>query len=603
MISPPIIWRTLRRRLEGTGQRKVLPIVIGRQVGVLRVVAALSWLVPLLLLSVVAWQSWDLEMEELDSRVTNTLSILSEEAEKVFENQELALDWIEDRTKHLTWAQIETSQEFFHFAKTLADKSPYIDTIFLVDAAGIVRATSSFFPVDRAVSVADRDYFVDAKRESTDVHVGEPAKGRLNGHVAFRVARRRSSADGSFDGILAIAFSPSYFEKIFANIGGATSDLICLMRTDGKVLASNFDGAMGGVLPREHPCTILMRMGDVSNSNFVSTLDDATRMGGKRQLRGYPLAVGYAVDLRSIRHEWLQDLALNGAAAVASSLVLFGLSFAALRIAHSERSAIGAWQEEAEQRQRIEAEMRQASKIEALGRMASGIAHHFNNLLPAMSGLLELTLGEVPPDSATAKRLERMLDAVAQGRRLVRNILLFSRRQVTSHERIAVSALIEETLALVQGSLPSNVKVVTRLRYRGEVIADGSQLQEVFMNLISNAAYAIGTKEGTIELATEHATTDANAALHLGVKPGEFVRVVCRDDGAGMSSDVIERAFDPFFTTKPAAEGTGLGLAIVHGIITGLGGSIHVESTPGLGSTFSLYLPLAVGVECHSNAA
>ena len=110
MISPPIIRRTLRRRLEGTGQR-VPPIVIGRQVGVLRVVAALSWLVPLMLLSVVAWQSWDLEMEELDSRVTNTWSILSEEAEKVFENQELALDWIEDRTKHLTWAQIETSQE------------------------------------------------------------------------------------------------------------------------------------------------------------------------------------------------------------------------------------------------------------------------------------------------------------------------------------------------------------------------------------------------------------------------------------------------------------------------------------------------------------
>lgn len=123
------------------------------------------------------------------------------------------------------------------------------------------------------------------------------------------------------------------------------------------------------------------------------------------------------------------------------------------------------------------------------------------------------------------------------------------------------------------------------------------------MNLIANAAYAIGTREGTIELATEHATIDADAALHFGVKPGEFVRVVCRDNGVGMAKDVVERAFDPFFTTKPVAEGTGLGLAIVHGIVTGLGGSIRVESTPGLGSSFLLYFPLARNVESRSTAA
>ena len=596
--------RSPRGRLNEAGQLPTAAIVISRQIGVLRMVVALSWLIPLLLLGVVAWQSWNLEMEELDSRVTSTLSILSEEAEKVFENQEIALDWIEDRTKHLTWPEIETSPDFFHFAKTLADKSPYIDTIFLADAAGNVRATSSIFPLERAVSVADRDYFIDAKRESSvSIHIGGPVKGRLSGHVAFRVARRRSSADDFFDGILAISLSPIYFSKFFAKISGAANDLICLMRTDGDVLVSNANGPVGGFPPSEHPCAILMRMAGVSNSTFEPTLNGAKRIGGVRRLTGYPLAVGYAIDLQSVRREWFQDLALNGAAAVASSLVLFGLSFAALWMAQGERRAIGAWQEEIEQRQRIEAEMRQASKIEALGRMASGIAHHFNNLLPAMSGLLELTLGEVPPDSETAKRLERILDAVTQGRRLVRNILLFSRRQVTSHENVAIGAVIEETLALIQGSLPANVKVVTRLRYRGEAVADRSQLQEVFMNLISNAAHAIGTKEGTIELATERATIDAETALRVGVKPGEYVRVVCRDDGAGMSSDVIDRAFDPFFTTKPAAEGTGLGLAIVHGIVTGLGGNIQVESTPGLGSSFSLYFPLAVDVERRSNAA
>ncbi len=603
MISLPGILRSQRHRLEGAGQHAAVPIAIDRQVAVLRIAVALSWLVPLLLLGAAAWQTWAIKMAELDLHVTNTLRILSEEAEKVFENQNLALDWVDDRTKHLTWAEIETSREFHEFAKALADKSPYIDAIFLADAAGIVRASSSRFPVDRAISAADRDYFIEAKRESTGVHIGETVKGKLAGRVAFHVARRRSSADNSFDGVIVVALSPRYIEQFYADIGGAPSDSICLMRTDGAVLASNAGDFVDGAFPSDNPCTSLMRTGSLGNRTVLSTLDGTTRWGASRRLRLYKVAVGFAVDPRRIRDEWLERLTLYGAAALTSAFVLFGLSFTALRIARGEQHAIAAWQEEIERRRRIEAEVRQASKMEALGRMAGGIAHHFNNLLPAMSGLLKMTLGEVSPRSATAKRLERILDAVTQGQRLVRNILLFSRQQATGHARVAISDLIENTIALVEGSLPANVKITTRLGYRGEVVADGSQLQEVFMNLISNAAHAIGTADGTIELATEHATIDADAALHLGVKPGEFVRVVCRDNGAGMSSDVIERAFDPFFTTKPVAEGTGLGLAIVHGIVNGLGGSIHVESAPGLGSSFSVYLPSARNVESRPIAA
>ena len=602
-IMLPTILRSQPHRPEEAGRHAAVPIVIGRQVAVLRIAVVLSWLVPLLLLGAVAWQTWAMKMAELDSHVTNTLRILSEEAEKVFENQNLALDWIDDRIKHLTWSEIATSREFHEFARTLADKSPYIDAIFLADAAGIVRASSSYFPVNKAISVADRDYFLEAKRGSAGVHIGETVKGKLAGRVAFHVARRRSSADNSFDGVIVIALSPRYIEQFYADIGGAPSDSICLMRTDGAVLASNSGDFVDGVLPSDNPCASLMRAGSLGDRTVLSTLDGATRRGGSLRLRLYDVAVGFAVDLRRIRNEWSMRLVLYGALAVACALVLFGLSFAALRIARGEQHAIGAWQDEIEQRQRIEAEMRQASKMEALGRMASGIAHHFNNLLPAMSGLLKMTLGEVAPGSATAKRLERILDAVAQGQRLVRNILVFSRQQATGRARVAIGDLIENTLALVEGSLPANVKVAARLGYRGEVLADGSKLQEVFMNLISNAAHAIGTADGTIELTTEHATIAADAAPHLGVKPGEFVRVVCRDNGAGMSGEVIERAFDPFFTTKPATEGTGLGLAIVHGIVNGLGGSIQVQSTPGSGSSFSVYLPMAQDVASRPTAA
>ncbi len=317
-------------------------------------------------------------------------------------------------------------------------------------------------------------------------------------------------------------------------------------------------------------------------------------------MRGYPILLGYAVDLRTARREWLEELALIAVAAIVSALMLFGVSYAALGIARGERRAIGAWQEEVKHRERIEAQIRQASKMELMGRMISGIAHHFNNLLPALSGLLEVTASEVTPDSAIAKRLERMLGAVRQGQRLVRNILLFSRRPASSRERVDIAASIEETLALLQASVPRNVTVVTRFLFRGEIAGDRAGLGEIFMNLISNAVQAIGTRSGTIELVTERATVHAGRAQRLGVKPGEFVRVVCKDDGAGMTGDVIERIFEPFFTTKEGGEGTGLGLAIVRDIVEDLGGAIHVESAPGAGSTFTLHLPLPADAVGHT---
>ena len=558
----------------------------------LRVVAIISPLAPLLLLWLIAWQMWGQEMSELDARVTSTLSMLAEGAQKVFENQELALELIEDRTGSLSWRQIGTSQDFFRFARTLADKSNYVDTIFLADAQGIVRATTSEFPVDRTVSVADRDYFRAAQREPSGLHIGEPVKGRLHGSFAFRVARRRSAADGSFDGVMVVAFSPTYFGKLFADVGGAPGDLLCLLRSDGKVLASNLADP-SKLHAAEHPCVKIARAAHGARNMVVASADGITRLVGTRQLRRYPVVLSYAVDVASVRSEWLQDLVLIAVSAIVSSAVLLALSMAALRGVRRERQAIGAWQEEVKQRERVEAQMRHASKIELLGRMVSGVAHHFNNLLPALSGLLEMTLREVDHESTAARRLNRMVNAVAQARRLVRNILLFSRRPVSIRERVVVAVLIEETLALMQPSLPANVTVATRLSFDGVVTADRGGLQEVVMNLVSNAVHAIGARSGIINIVTERATVDEEHWPRLGVRPGDYVRVVFRDEGGGMTGDVLKHVFDPFFTTKKGAEGTGLGLAIVRGIVTDLGGAVHVESELGAGSTFTLYLPLS----------
>jgi two-component system, cell cycle sensor histidine kinase and response regulator CckA len=231
-------------------------------------------------------------------------------------------------------------------------------------------------------------------------------------------------------------------------------------------------------------------------------------------------------------------------------------------------------------------------KMEALGRLAGGVAHHFNNLLPAMSGLLEMTRAEVPADSSAAKRLERMIGAVDQGRNLVRQILTFSHRDVPHRDRIRVPALVDDAIALAEGNLPKNIRLLPDQNYDGDLIGDPSQLRDVLLNLISNAADAIGAREGRITISTDIFFLDVEAAERLAVHAGRFVKIECSDDGVGMSEDVQEHAFEPFFTTKPKGEGSGLGLAIVHGVIVGHGGAIEIHSSPGKGSRFSIYLPV-----------
>lgn len=152
-------------------------------------------------------------------------------------------------------------------------------------------------------------------------------------------------------------------------------------------------------------------------------------------------------------------------------------------------------------------------------------------------------------------------------------------------------ALIEDAIAFAEGNLPRNICLLTEQNYDGALMGDPSQLRDVLLNLISNAAHAIGTREGAIIVATEGRVVDVEAAQRLGVHAGPFIRIECRDDGVGMTEDVLERALEPFFTTKPMGEGSGLGLAIVHGVIVGHGGAVELHNHPATGSRFSVYLP------------
>jgi PAS domain S-box-containing protein len=245
------------------------------------------------------------------------------------------------------------------------------------------------------------------------------------------------------------------------------------------------------------------------------------------------------------------------------------------------------------ERRRLEAQLRQVQKMEAIGTLAGGIAHEFNNILSAILGYTELSLYDVPPESHLWHNLQEVLSAGKRGRDLVQQILKFSRYTEQSRQPVELHLLIQEALLLLRPSLPSTIEITQALDAAvGPVLADPTQIHQVLMNLCANAEYAMRGTGGILEVRLEAVAIDAAfAAVHPELRPGPHVRLTVQDTGHGMAPEIMERIFEPFFTTKGVGEGTGMGLAVVHGIVTSHEGAITVASTLGQGTTFAIYLP------------
>jgi signal transduction histidine kinase/ActR/RegA family two-component response regulator len=247
-------------------------------------------------------------------------------------------------------------------------------------------------------------------------------------------------------------------------------------------------------------------------------------------------------------------------------------------------------------RRELQAQLQQAQKIESIGTLANGIAHDFNNVLAAIVGQVELAAQAIErgaPDEAQ-RMLLLVRRAADRARGLVRQILTFSRPQSAQRSVQALQPLVEDALNMLRSTLPAEVSLQARLDPAPVAVrVDGIQVEQVVLNLGTNAWQALGGRAGRLEVGVERVELSDAAAGRLGLQAGGFARLWVADDGVGMDEATRQRVFEPFFTTKPAGSGTGLGLAVVHGIVRSHEGAIDVTSTPGQGSRFDLYLPLA----------
>jgi CheY-like chemotaxis protein len=228
--------------------------------------------------------------------------------------------------------------------------------------------------------------------------------------------------------------------------------------------------------------------------------------------------------------------------------------------------------------------------MEALGVLTGGIAHDFNNILSAVIGFAEMAADDVPTESQTAHSLRRVLQASSRGRDLIKQMLTFSRRTKAEKKPLRLSSLINETMKLIRASIPTTISIRVNLKNESALIsADPTQIQQVLMNLCTNAAYAMGERGGVLDV--ELGEFILSDEMHDQLKPGAYMKLVVRDSGVGIPPEHMDKIFDPFFTTKQLGEGTGLGLSVVHGIVHQHEGHITVESEPGHGAVFSIYFP------------
>lgn len=242
----------------------------------------------------------------------------------------------------------------------------------------------------------------------------------------------------------------------------------------------------------------------------------------------------------------------------------------------------------------LETQLRESQKMEAIGTLAGGVAHDFNNLLAAILGNLALAREDVGPDHLAQESLHEINRAAIRARQLVQQILTFSRRQTQEFQRQPLRPLVEEALALMRSLLPAGVRLTTRLQSVDlPVVCDATQMQQVLMNLCTNAWQAYQDKGGEVVVSLSERQVDAAQAESLGLpEAGTYACLSVVDTGPGMDADTQRRIFEPFFTTKAPGAGTGLGLAVVHGIVKTHRGAIGVHSAPGEGSRFDVYLPV-----------
>lgn len=347
---------------------------------------------------------------------------------------------------------------------------------------------------------------------------------------------------------------------------------------DGRYLVVN--AALARMYGYENAEALLGDVSDIQNQIYV---DCSFREKFKQQMEetGFVRGLEYQVRRRDGSVIWISEnaRAVRDAYGVIRHYEGFIENITDRKNAEAERA-------------KLEKQMLHSQKMDAIGTLAGGMAHDFNNILCAILGYTELALTDPQVRGVTRDNLEMVLKSAHRARDLIKRILTFSRPTDSRQHPLKLGGVLEEVVQLLRATLPSSITIQAGIRTEEDVVvADTTEMHQVMMNLGTNAGHAMKVKGGRLDFELDAAKVDSGPAAVPGVPAGDYVRLTVRDTGQGMSQEVIERMFEPFFTTKAPGRGTGLGLTLVQKIVARAGGHIKVNSEEGRGTTFYVYLP------------
>ncbi|HEY0330749.1 MAG TPA: ATP-binding protein [Rhodopseudomonas sp.] len=518
-----------------------------------------------------------------DRQIDQTRDVITEHGLKVFESVERSLAEITEIVRDQSDNQIMDSEAALHLRlKRIAAGSEQVKSLWIFDSHGRALVNSVSHPAP-PIDFSDRDYFRAHVERDVGIYIGEILQPRapFGGAAFFGVSRRRPSPDGRFVGVTQASLLPEYFEGFFAKISREFGSYAALVREDGAILARQPALGHNATVGQNSELGKLMLAHDAEGTLTVtSALDGLERKLAYRKLSDLPVYVVSGLETRAIRAKWL---------AMMGSYLLFGLPATAALIAIVLLALTRTQRlyEEADRRQSAEDALKQAQRLESLGRLTGGVAHDFNNLMMVVGGSAQ-RLRRRHSDPQDRRALDMIDSAVNKATALTRQLLSFSRRHTVSAKVVDLASAVDKFSDVLRQSVRSDIAIEKERPTRPlPVRIDPNEFEIALLNLALNARDAM-PDGGRIVISTSYRQQHGNAA---GLT-GDLAVLTFSDTGSGIPEDIRDRIFEPFFTTKPVDRGTGLGLSQIYGFVQQSHGAITVDSELGHGTRFELSFPI-----------
>jgi two-component system NtrC family sensor kinase len=564
-----------------------------------RILLVASLILPLLIFLGASYLSYRQHFAEAADRLNRSVVTVYEHAKKVFETFDVTAAYVEQLIDDVTNEEVSRNEADYHRRlKRLTDTLPQLRDIWVVDENGHPIVSGTLFPMPRDVELADRDYFKILKEDArVESFLTEVFPSRAANRQLFLISRRRlyEGQRTPFRGVTTTAVAPEYFSDYYAQLPGHTSDSVMLLRDDGAILSRYPPLATSsGRLVQGSPLLAAIQQSDRGNVTLVSPVDGVRRMFSFRKLPRHGAYVVVGTATSSIVERWLWNMSGHLIFGVPATLALLALSWMALSRTRREGLAYDQLRAEVARREVTEHALRQAQKMEAVGRLTGGIAHDFNNLLTAVMGNIDLITRRITSDDERITRpLASVKEAATRAAALVQRLLAFSRQQPHEVKIVDPNRLVRDMSDLLARTIGETVTIETVLAAGlWKIAIDSNELESAILNLAVNARDAMPAGGRlTIETANTYLDEEYIAKEGGGVPAGQYVMVAISDTGTGMSREVVEQAFEPFFTTKPKGVGTGLGLSMVYGFVRQSGGHVKIYSEVGEGTAIKMYFP------------